>query len=88
MRITEVTKEDGIALACLLNGIKAASFSGLSDKDIDAWVHGKKWLQSVAQQVASQLRKSEIQPSSPVAEPNKGFKVKSMGKLPTSKKKK
>lgn len=83
MRITEVTNQDGILLAHLLNVFKVARFDNLTGPDIERVVDAKKFLQSLAQQAAEQLRTK----SAPKVE-NNSFKVKSMGKLPSSNKKK
>lgn len=77
MKISDVKKEDGIALAILLNALKIASFKEISSKDIEALQAGKAWLVVVAKQVAEQLAPPPVSDSAAG-----GFKVKSMGQLP------
>ena len=97
MKVSNVTNEDGKLCAQLLNLVKTGRWD-LSGSEAEALVSTKKWLQSVAVQMAEQLRTPPA--SNPVAvkapapeavAPSAAapsvMKIKSMGKLPVKKKK-
>lgn len=86
MEISKVTIEDGKHCAGIINALKAARFDGLTGKDLDTIVAAKAWLQKLAMQMAAELK----QDKSPVVEQKKEastMRVKSVGKLSTTKKK-
>lgn len=85
MKLSEVTNEDGKMCAQLINLIKSGRWD-LSGSDAEALVKTKQWLQSVALQMASQLKSSQEAPV--IKQPEAPIKIKSSGKLPASKKKK
>lgn len=85
MKISEVTKEDGIQCLNVIKLLSAASFNNISGKDMDNFQRCKIWLQQVAQKLAEQLKESEhvavAVPPAPEGAQG-GFRVKAMGPLP------
>lgn len=80
MKVSSVTQEDGKLCAQLLNLVKSGRWD-LSGSEAEALVATKRWLQSVAVQMAEQLRtppvsEQQLQGASDV------MKIKSMGSLP------
>lgn len=66
MQVTNVSVEDGKQCAAVINALNIAKFSDLSGKDIDTLVAAKRWLISVATEMATQLKnKSEVPKSAP-----------------------
>lgn len=80
MKLSEVTKEDGLALVHLLNVFKVAKFDGITGSDIEKIMEAKRWLQSLAVAAAGHLQTKDPKPA--VQEPT--FKVKSIGSMPGS----
>lgn len=74
MRITDVTTDDGKKCATLINLIKQGRWD-LSGADAEMLVDVRKWIQSLAVQMAEQLRSKQ----SP-----QEMRVTSMGTLPVS----
>lgn len=89
MKLSEVTGQDGVALATLLKVIAAARFDGLTGTDIEAFMRAKQWLHALATQMAEQLQGQST--SAPTAaSKSEGMKIKAMGPIgasSTSKKK-
>lgn len=74
MKVSNVTKEDGMACAHLLNVIKVARFDNLTGEDIERLMQAKRWLFGVANEMATQLKGTA--PKS-----DGGMKVKQIGSL-------
>lgn len=93
MKVSNVTNEDGKLCAQLLNLVKTGRWD-LSGSEAEALVATKRWLQSVAVQMAEQLRTPSVSspsvsiPAITQAPAPELMKIKSMGKLPVTKKKK
>jgi hypothetical protein len=86
MKLSEVSLDDGRQCAAIINALNIAKFDGLTGKDIETLVAAKKWLQSVAMQMAGQLKAQQAPASAPAPAPSEGFKIKSMGQLPSASK--
>lgn len=84
MKITDISNDDGKACAFVLHFLKSGKWE-LSGEGADQLVLAKRWVASVAQQMASQLKA----PAAPVQEPAPApaMKVKAMGPIAGSKKK-
>jgi hypothetical protein len=80
LEVRNVTKEDGLAVAYLLNALNIAKFDSLSGKDVEALSGAKRWLIHLAQVLASQLSPA---PAAPAATPpTEGMRVKAAGPIP------
>lgn len=86
MLVTNVSLDDGRHCAALINALNAARYQDLSGKDIDALVAAKRWLHEVAGKMAIELQDKAPPTEAPL--PASGFRVKSMGQMSNSKKKK
>lgn len=78
MRLIEVTEQDGRFCAQLLNILKEGRWD-LSGADAEAFVSTKKWVQSIAMQMAEQLKSKSVNANS---SSTSGFKVQQIGSLP------
>lgn len=87
MKLTDVTREDGVSLATILTVLNKAKFDGLSGSDIDQYAASKKWLHQLALDMAEQLKKL-AQPISTSVPEATTFRVKQMGTLSGAKPKK
>lgn len=84
MIVSEVKIEDGRACANLINLLKTGRWD-LSGTEAEQLVAVKKWVHEVALSMAKQL---ETPKAAPVAtQPVGGFKIKSIKKVPSKKKK-
>lgn len=81
--VSNVTVEDGKLCAQLLNLVKTGRWD-LSGSEAEALVSTKRWLQSVAVQMAEQLRTPEASKPVAASTPPEVMKIKSMGSLPAS----
>lgn len=88
MQVSEVSNEDAMQLACVIKALGVATFPSVSGKDIDAVYLAKRWLFELAQKVASGLPKKVPVPSAPPASSTQGMKVKAMGPIGSSPKRK
>lgn len=79
MKITEVSLEDGRHCAAVINALNIAKFDGLTGKDIEVLMAAKRWLASIATQMAGDLKSKQAPAAAPASE---SFRVKSVGKLP------
>lgn len=82
MKLSDVTRDDGIRCANLFNLLKNGRFT-LSDADTEEYTRVKKWLHDLMLEMARQL-KTEAKAPAPAAAPEGGFKVKAMGRLPAA----
>lgn len=78
MQLSGITKQDGMNCAHLINFLKAGRWN-LSGEENELLSEVKRWVQSLALEMANQLR-AEASPPSPAPT----MRVKSMGSLPTS----
>lgn len=81
MKLSQVSLDDGRAVAGLLKLVGSGRWD-LSAGDAEHLVNIKKWLQSVAGEIAKELKgqKPEAPPTGPV--PITGMRIKSRGKIP------
>jgi hypothetical protein len=82
MKISEVSVEDGRMCVQLIKLISSGRWD-LSGADAEALVATKRWIQSLAMVMGEQLKTKPAEPAAPVSS-TEGFKVKSMGSLPTA----
>lgn len=80
MKVSDVTREDGVACAHLLNILKTGRWD-LSAQDAETLVNAKKWLASLAGVMASSLRTQETVPSVADPTPSTSMRVKSVGPI-------
>lgn len=84
MQVSQVSKEDGIQLAHILNALKAARYDNVGESDMEKLIVAKKWLHSLAMEMAKQLspaQKLAVPANASAASPTSGFKVKNMGPI-------
>lgn len=82
MQVTSVTNADGQQMANVINFLKQGRWPNMSGDDAEALVAAKRWVQSVALDMAKQLSPVKAAPvaATPVPE-STTFKVKAMGSL-------
>ena len=88
MKVTGVTKEDGLACAQLIEVVKRARFDNMSSQDAEVLISAKKWLQALAGLMAGDLKSPPPTSPAPAAvepAPSTGFKVKAMGPIGSAK---
>lgn len=81
MKVSEVTNDDGRFCAQLLNLLAHGQWK-LSGPDISAHSATVKWVHDLARLLAEQLKSKAPSPV-PASDQGGGFKVKSMGPLPS-----
>lgn len=88
MQVSNVTNADGQQMANVINFLKAGRWD-LSGKDADAFVEMKRWVASVATEMAKQLTPAKATPAAaPAATPapaigpsGPAMKIKGMGPI-------
>lgn len=94
MDVSNVSREDVITCAQLIEVIKKARFDGMTAQDAEALIRTSQWVQSVAVKMANSLKEPAVVPVAAPVSPatDQTMKIKSMGPIgsakPVSKKKK
>lgn len=84
MLVTNVSNEDGLSMAHILNALKAARFDGITGEDMEKIYQAKRWLSNLASQMAEELRSPKILMDQPRVTENATFRVKAMGSIGSS----
>lgn len=83
MQVSQVSNDDGIQMAHIVRAIGVATFQNMTGNDAEKLTAAKRWLASIAQQMAAQLEASSK--PAPAPAPAGGFKIKAMGPISSSK---
>ena len=79
MKLSEVSKQDGLHMIHILKALNIARFDGVTGEDMDKLSQAKKWLAELAREMGTSLQVTETVVKSPIE--SNTFKIKNMGPI-------